>query len=133
MHNAGTAVKRVSLAWEEPHSWSQIQQTLARLLQCCQRSLAQQNSNWLGHCKAMVQAGNDAAYGSIAGADEPLLWRGMLREPASEAIVTLYCVVYAMPDDLVETVVQGTIKTCLPDAVEVPTPQQQQTNRLELI
>lgn len=133
MHNAGAAVKRISIAWEEPHSWSQIQQLLATLLQCCERSLAQHNPKWLGHCKALVEAGNDAAYGSITGADEPLSWRGILREPASEAVITLYCVIYAMPDGIVEMVVQETIQTCLPDAVEAPAPRQSPTDTLELI
>jgi hypothetical protein len=133
MHNAGTAVKRVAVTWRLPQEWTEVQQVLAALLQDCERSLAQHNPHWLGHCKALVEAGGSAAYGSITGADEPLSWRGVLHEPASEATLTLYCVVYAMADETVEAAVQKALAAHLPDAIEAPASQTPSNASMEVI
>ncbi len=131
MHIAGTAAKRVNITWNDPQDWDQIQRILALLLQYCEQVLAQHNATWLGHCKALVQADGGAAYGSITGAGEPLSWRGTLPEPVSETTITLYCVVYAVPEDLVVATVEAALNRYLPDAIVTPAPQPSQT--LELI
>lgn len=120
MHTAATAAKRVDVTWNEPQSWGQVEHILAQLLHHCERSLAQINASWLGHCKALVQADGSAAYGSVTGAGDPLSWRGVLREPVIHATITLYCVAYAVPEDTVVAAVETAINQYLPDAIEAP-------------
>lgn len=130
MHTAGTAAQRVIVRWSEPQDWTQVQQVLAALLQTCSSALAQHNPDWLGHCKALAEADRQAAYGSMTGADEPLSWRGALRGASSEVVMTLYAVVYALPDDVVEAAVRSALQTHLPDAL--PAPPVQPTISVEL-
>jgi hypothetical protein len=133
MHDAGAATKRVIVAWNMPRNWPQIQELLGALLQSCEQALTQHNPHWLGHCKALVEAGGNAAYGSITGADEPLSWRGGLRAPVNEATITLYCVVYGMHDAAVETALIEALGIHLPDAREAPAPSTQASMPVEFI
>jgi hypothetical protein len=117
MHTAGSAAERVTIAWDTPHDWSMVQSILAALLHACDDGLAQHTADWLGHCKALVEADGAAAYGSITGAGEPLSWRGSLPMPLRAATITLYAVVYAVPDAAVAVVVRDALATHLPAAL----------------
>ncbi len=108
-----------------------VQQVLAALLHACEQGLAQHHPEWLGHCKVLIEADGAAAYGSSTGAGEPVSWRGTLHMPVSQATITVYGVVYAVPDEVVAAVVRDAIRGKLPAAHPAPLPDQEQSGTLE--
>lgn len=107
MDNAGSAVRRLALAWDEPPAWPVLRQLAELTLRACAAKLAQVDPEWLGHLKLLLETGQGAAYCSITGAGEPLSWRGTVPTPVSPVTVTLYGVVWGMADASVAEAVDG--------------------------
>jgi len=114
-----------------PQEWPMVQQALVALLQACDDGLVQHTTDWLGHCKALIEADGAAAYGSITGAGEPVSWRGTLHTSVTHAAITVYGVVYAVPDEVVVAVVQQALQAHLPGSRAAPAPQQSHTGVVE--
>lgn len=115
MHTAGTHTARVAIAWDAPQSWPALQSLGEALLTACDAAVRPHAPTWLGHCKALFATGDQAAYASLTGADEPITWRGTLL-PTASATVTLYAVVYGADDATVTAAVDNALRIVLPHA-----------------
>jgi hypothetical protein len=105
MTDAGSASQQLTLEWERPRTWPELKAMAECLVTACDDALRRDHPDWLGHVKALVVTAEGAAYASLTGAGEPITWRGTLHEDAARADVTLYAVVWGVPEALVQTAV----------------------------
>ena len=97
MLSIGTAVRSGRLA--APATQGVPAAHLAeQVLRAVDAALALTAPAWLGHCKLMIEAGDDVCYASVTEAGGALSWSGPPPQPRGESRVTLYCAAYGVDD-----------------------------------
>jgi hypothetical protein len=108
--DAANASRQVALEWDEPRSWPELRALAEGLLAACDAALRPELPDWIGHLKALVATPEGAAYASLTGAGEPVTWRGALAQPTRRAEVTLYAVVWAAPEPVLQAAVDAAME-----------------------
>ncbi len=132
MHHVGTATRRVAITEDAPQSWPAAQQLVEVLLHTCDQLISRHAPDWLGHCKALLEADGGCAYASLTAAGEPISWRGSL-ENIDALTLTLYGAVYGVPDAVLQTVVEQALQTHVPNARPMPPPEAHGSSTVELL
>lgn len=93
MLTIGTAVRSGRLT--TPADYAHL---AGQILRALDSGLARDAPGWLGHCKLMIEVGEEVCYASVTEAGGVLSWSGPPPAPAGPAGVTLYCAVYGIDD-----------------------------------
>jgi len=121
MIDAGSAARRVVIAWPTPRPWAAIRADVEALLRACDERCAARVPGWIGHVKALVRTPEDAVYASTTGAGEPVSWRGAWDgRPLSGLTLTLYGAVYGATDDALDAIIASALRDRFPDARAAP-------------
>jgi len=109
VNEAGSSAQSVELRWDSAREPAELMRLAEELLAGCDARLRETVTDWIGHVKVLIATLEGAAYASLTGAGEPITWAGTLKNPAAQATVSLYAVVWGVSDEVVARAVEEAI------------------------
>jgi hypothetical protein len=106
----GSATYQRLLEFDQVIPAAVLQTQIEHLAIQLRTALANAQPDWLGHLKILLEAAQEVAYVSITGADQAPTWRGTLTEPLIAVRITVYAVIWAMPDTAVAAIINATVQ-----------------------
>ncbi len=97
MLKAGTAARRRSLRFDRCLPAHEVRNGIEQFLKQFDARLQEQDASWVGHCKLLINAGEQSAYASLTAAGDTPRWAG--QPPQVEAAeITIYVALYGWVD-----------------------------------